>query len=144
MRSSGWHFDEVFVKIKGERHYLERAVDHEGEVPESFMTKTSDKAAAPKFLRKTLKRHGPVQLSVTDRLRSYGAALRELGVRDRPQAGRWANNSAENFHQQFRRRSGRSYGSGGCERYRNLPLSMPPSTTISIGNLPSVADRISS
>ena len=49
-----WHLDEVFVKINGERHYLCRAVDHEGEVLESFVTKTRDKKAALKFLKKTM------------------------------------------------------------------------------------------
>jgi putative transposase len=52
-----WHLDEVFVKINGERHYLWRAVDHEGEELESFITKTRDKNAALNFLRKSLKRH---------------------------------------------------------------------------------------
>ncbi len=106
MRSSHWrwHLDEVFVKINGERHYLWRAVDHEGEVLESFVTKTRDKAAALKFLRKSLKRHGQVVALVTGRLRSYGAALRELGISDRQETGRWANNRAENSHQPFRRR----------------------------------------
>ena len=72
MRSSHWrwHFDEVFVKINGERHYLWRAVDHEGEVLERFVTKTRDKKAALKFLRKSLKRHGRPEEIVTDRLRS--------------------------------------------------------------------------
>ena len=106
MRSSRWrwHLDEVFVKINGERHYLWRAVDHEGEVLESYVTKTRDKKAALKFLKKLLKRHGRVDEIVTDRLRSYGAALGELGIRDRQQTGRWANNRAENSHQPFRRR----------------------------------------
>src|SRR5690606_29423963 len=74
-----WHLDEMFVKINGERHYLWRAVDHEGEVLESFVTRTPDKKAALKFLRKTLRRHGQPATFVTDRLRSYGAALRDLG-----------------------------------------------------------------
>lgn len=106
MRSSHWrwHLDEVFVKINGERHYLWRAVDHEGEVLESFVTKTRDKKAALKFLRKCLKRHGRPEEIVTDRLRSYGAALRELGIGDRQDTGRWANNRAENSRQPFRRR----------------------------------------
>ena len=106
MRSSRWrwHLDEVFVKINGERHYLWRAVDHEGEVLESFVTKTRDKKAALKFLKKTLKRHGRADEIVTDRLRSYGAALRDLGIGDRQETGRWANNRAENSHQPFRRR----------------------------------------
>ncbi len=106
MRSSRWrwHLDEVFVKINGERHYLWRAVDHEGEVLESFVTKTRDKKAALKFLKKSLKRHGRAADLVTDRLRSYGAALRELGIGDRQETCRWANNRAENSHQPFRRR----------------------------------------
>ena len=92
------------MKINGERHYLWRAVDHEGEVLESFVTKTRNKKAALKFLKKTLKRHGPADEIVTDLLRFYGAALRDLGIRDRQKTGRWANNRAENSHQPFRRR----------------------------------------
>ena len=106
MRSSRWrwHLDEVFVKINGELHYLWRAVDHEGEVLESFVTKNRDKKAALKFLKKSLKRHGGAGELVTDCLRSYGAALGELGIRGRQQTGRWMNNRAENSHQPFRRR----------------------------------------
>ncbi len=106
MRSSHWrwHLDEVFVKINGERHYLWRAVDHEGEVLESFVTKRRDKNAALKFLKKTLKRHGHAKESVTDRLRSYGAAFNDLGIRDLQETGRWANNRAENSHQPYQRR----------------------------------------
>ena len=99
-----WHLDEVFVKINGQQHYLWRAVDHEGEVLESFVTKTRDKKAALKFLKKTLKRHGSTDEIVTDRLRSSGAALKEHGIRDRQETGRWENNRAENSHQPFRRR----------------------------------------
>lgn len=72
-----WHLDEVFVKINGVKHYLWRAVDHEGEVLESFVTKTRDKKATLKFLRKSLRRHGLPETIVTDRLASYGAALTE-------------------------------------------------------------------
>ena len=106
VRSSNWrwHLDEVFVKINGERHYLWRAVDHEDEVLESFATKTRDKKAALKFLKKPLKRHGRAAEVVTDRLRSYGAVLRELGIGDRQETGRWTNNRAENSHQPCRRR----------------------------------------
>ena len=53
-----WHLDEVDVKINGEMHYLWRAVDHEGEVLESFASKTRDKPAALKFIKKLMKRHG--------------------------------------------------------------------------------------
>ena len=106
MRSSRWrwHLDEVFVKINGELHYLWRAVDHEGEVLESFVTKTRDRKAALKFLKKTLKRHGHSAEFVTDLMRSYGAALRELGISDLQETAHWANNRAENSHQPFRRR----------------------------------------
>lgn len=89
-----WHLDEVFVRMNGERRYLWRAVDHEGEVLESFVTKRRDKAAALKFLRKALKRHGPAQVIVTDRLRSYRAAMRQLGNQDKQAVGRWLNNRA--------------------------------------------------
>ena len=106
MRSSRWrwHLDEMFVKINGEMHYLWRAVDHEGEVLESFVTRTRDKKAALKFLRKTMRKHGQAEVIVTDRLRSYGAALREIGAGARQETGRWANNRAENSHLPFRRR----------------------------------------
>ncbi len=99
-----WHVDEVFVKINGELHYLWRAVDHEGEVLEAFVTKTRDCKAALKFLRKLMKRYGRPEAIVTDRLRSYGAALRDLGGSDLQVTGRWLNNRAENSHQPFRRR----------------------------------------
>jgi putative transposase len=49
-----WHVDEVFVKINGERHYLWRAVDHEGEVLDAVVTKRRNKKAALKFLRKSM------------------------------------------------------------------------------------------
>lgn len=99
-----WHLDEVFVRINGERHYLWRAVDHEGEILESFVTKKRDKAAALTFLKKALKRHGPADAIATDGLRSYPAAMRELGNLNRREMGRWKNNRAENSHLPFRRR----------------------------------------
>lgn len=99
-----WHIDEVFVKINGERHYLWRAVDHEGEILESYVTKTRDKAAALRLLKKALKRHGRAEAIVTDGLRSYPAAMRELGNLERQEMGRHLNNRAENSHLTFRRR----------------------------------------
>jgi len=106
MRSSRWqwHLDEVFVTINGERHYLWRAVDHEGEVLESFVTKTRDKKAALKFLKKTMRQHGRPQSIVTDLLRSYGAALKGIGAAGLQETGQGLNNRAENSHQPFRRR----------------------------------------
>ena len=99
-----WHLDEMFVKINGERHYLWRAVDHEGEVPEGFVTKTRDKKAAFKFLKKAMRKHGRPEGIVTDLLRSYGAALKEIGAEHRQKMGRWLNNRVENSHLPFRRR----------------------------------------
>ena len=99
-----WHLDEVFVKINGETHYLWRAVDHEGEVLETYVTKRRDRKAALKFLRKIMKRYGPPHIIVTDKLRSYGAAMKVIGNAERQETGRWLNNRGENSHQPFRRR----------------------------------------
>ncbi len=109
-----WHLDEVYVKISGEMHYLWRAVDHEGEVLESFATKTRDKAAALKFMKKLMKRHGSAEKIVTDGLRSYGAAMKELGNIARKETGRWFNNRVENSHQPLRRRE------RAMERFRRM------------------------
>jgi putative transposase len=101
-----WHLDEVFVRINGVTHYLWRAVDHEGEVLEVFATKRRDRAAALRFLKRAMKRYGHPELIVTDRLRSYRAAFKALGIAGRQECGRWLNNRAENSHQPFRRREG--------------------------------------
>ncbi len=99
-----WHVDEVFVKVNGKRHYLWRAVDHEGEVLEAVVTKRRNKAAALKFLRKMMKRHGCAEEIVTDRFASYKAALREMGSLEKQRTGRWLSNRVENSHLPFRRR----------------------------------------
>src|SRR3982751_6672665 len=96
-----WHLDEVYVKINGEMYYLWRAVDHEGEVLESYVTKTRDKQAALRFMKKALKRHGSPAAITTDGLKSYGAALRDLGTPEKQQIGRHANNRVENSHLPF-------------------------------------------
>lgn len=98
-----WHLDEVFVKINGKTHYPWRAVGHEGEVLESFVTKTRDKSAALRFLRKAMKRYGAPRTIVSDRLKSYGAAMKDIGNIDRQEVGRHLNNRAENSHLTFRR-----------------------------------------
>ena len=101
-----WHLDEVFVRINGETHYLWRAVDHESEVIEVFATKRRDRKAALKFLKRAMKRYGRPESIVTDRLRSYWAAMKVVGISNRQECGRWLNNRAENSHQPFRRREG--------------------------------------
>ncbi|MEO5774749.1 MAG: IS6 family transposase [Sphingomicrobium sp.] len=99
-----WHLDEMYVKVNGELRYLWRAVDHEGEILESFVTKTRDKAAALAFMKKAMKRYGSPEKIVTDGLRSYKAAMSELGNTEKQEVGRWANNRVENSHLPFRRR----------------------------------------
>jgi len=101
-----WHLDEVFVRINGETHYLWRAVDHEGEVLEVFATKRRDRKAALAFLKCAMKRHGRPKIIVTDRLKSYRAAMNLIGNAAYQVCGRWLNNRAENSHQPFRRREG--------------------------------------
>jgi putative transposase len=101
-----WHLDEVFVRINGETHYLWRAVDHEGEVLEVFATKRRNRKAALAFLRRAMKRYGQPRAIVTDRLRSYRAAMNVIGNAADQEVGRWLNNRAENSHQPFRRREG--------------------------------------
>ncbi len=99
-----WHLDEVYVKFNGVTHDLWRAVDHKGEVLESIVTRKRDCKAALKFLMKSMKRHGRPETIVTDRLRSYRAALKELGRGDDRETGCWLNNRAEHSHLPFRRR----------------------------------------
>ena len=101
-----WHLDEVFVRVNGEIHYLWRAVDHEGEVLEVFATKRRDSRAAPRFLKRAMKRYGRPMMIVTDRLKSYRAAMNVIGNAAAQTCGRWLNNRAENSHQPFRRREG--------------------------------------
>ena len=78
-----WHLDEVFVKVNGKLCYLWRAVDHEGEVLESVVTAKRDKVAAVKLLKRIMKKYGRPRKIVTDRLRAYSAAMREVGNADR-------------------------------------------------------------
>lgn len=103
--SDRWHLDEVFLKIGGKTVYLWRAVDDEGEVLDILVQSRRDRKAALKLLRKLLKRQGYVpDAIVTDLLRSYGAALRELRLGHRHVTGGRSNNRAEVSHQPTRRR----------------------------------------
>jgi transposase-like protein len=100
-----WHLDEVYLRIDGRMAYLWRAVDAEGEVLDALVQSKRNKPAALKLMRKLLKKYAfvPEQL-VTDDLRSYGAAVRDLGIEHLHERGRWKNNRAENSHQPTRRR----------------------------------------
>jgi putative transposase len=83
--------NEVFVKKNSERHDLWCAVDREGEVLGSYVTRKRDKKAALKFLRKAMRKHGQPEVIVTDRLRPYGAAMKELGNAHKQKTSRWLN-----------------------------------------------------
>ena len=81
---------------------------------ESFVTKTRDKTAAMAFIKKAMKRHGKARAITTNGLRSYKAAMKEIGNAEKQEVGRWANNRAENSHQPFRRRE------RAMERFRRM------------------------
>ena len=115
---------EVFIRIDGRLVYLWRAVDAEGEVLDVVVQSKRDKRAALKLLRKLLKKMAfvPDKL-VTDDLRSYGAAARELGLSRRHERGRWRNNRAENSHQPTRRRERKMQGfksAGSAQRFLSV------------------------
>jgi putative transposase len=103
--TGNWHLDEMVVSIQGRRMYLWRAVDSEGEVLDLLVQPKRDTAAALRLMRKLLKKQGyaPDEL-VTDKLGSYGAARRDLGLSARHEQGLRKNNRAENSHQPVRRR----------------------------------------
>src|SRR3954464_6153796 len=103
--SNRWHLDEMVVRIAGRHMYLWRAVDHEGEVLEILVQRRRDKRAAVRLIRKLLRKQGfaPKQVT-TDKLGSYGAALRQLGLSCHHEQGLRQNNRAENSHQVVRRR----------------------------------------
>jgi putative transposase len=103
--SDQWHLDEMVVSIQGRHMYLWRAVDSEGEVLDILVQSRRDKAAALRLMRKLLKKQGYApRVLVTDKLRSYGSARRELGLAARHEQGLRKNNRAENSHQPVRRR----------------------------------------
>lgn len=98
-----WHLDEAFVRINGECHYFWRAIDDEGDILESFTNRPQDKTAVLKFLKKIMRRHGRLKAIVTDGLRSYKAAQKEIGGARKQETGRWLNNRVENSNLPFRR-----------------------------------------
>jgi putative transposase len=103
-----WHLDEVFLSINGERHYLWRAVDQDGHVLDILVQSRRDKKAAKKFFRKLLKGLTYVpRVIITDQLKSYGAAMREMLPSVEHRQHRYLNNRAENSHQSTRQRERR-------------------------------------
>ena len=97
------YIDEVFVKINGKQHYLWRAVDQDGEVVDVFLQTRRDGAAAKRFFKRLIRNHGgePRKI-VTDKLRSYGVAHRELMPDVIHDTSQYANNRAEQSHEATR------------------------------------------
>jgi transposase-like protein len=127
-----WHLDEVFVKVNGKLCYLWRAVNDEGEVLEAVASAKRDKAAAVRLLKRIMKKYGRPREIVTDGLRAYSAAIREVGA---PIASRSAAGStiARRIHiSRFDDGNGPCSGFEAGRRCRNSVQFMPKSTTISI------------
>ena len=116
-----WHLDEMVVRIAGKRHWLWRAVDDEGEVLDILVQSRRDTKAAVRLLRKLIRKQGfAPELLVTDRLGSYGAAIRQLGLSARHDQGLRKNNRAENSHQPTRgreRKMQRFKSPGSAQRF---------------------------
>jgi putative transposase len=110
--SPRWHLDEMVCKIGGERMFLWRAVDDEGEIMDMILQKRRDTRAALKLLKRLLRNQGVEPESVvTDGLKSYACALHGLGLEDRHRPGRLReNNRAENSHLPIRRRERKMLG----------------------------------
>ena len=100
-----WHLNEVFLKINGQLHYLWRAVDQDGDVLDILVQRQRNKKAAKKFFRKPIKglRYVPTVI-ITDKLRSYSAAMSEVLPSVDHYQDKWLNNRAENSHQPTRLR----------------------------------------
>jgi putative transposase len=116
-----WHLDEVFIKINGRLQYLWRAVDQNGNVLDILVQNRRNKAAARRFFRRLMKRTGAVpRVVVTDKLRSYGAAHREVMPCVEHRQSKYLNNRAENSHQPTRQRERAMKGFhsvGGAQRF---------------------------
>jgi transposase-like protein len=134
---SRWHLDEMVVRIAGERMYLWRAVDHEGEILDMLVQRCRNKAAALRLMRKLLRKQGfAPKMLVTDKLPSYGAAFRQLGLHCPHQQGLRANNRAENSHRgETARAQDAAFQVGGisaalpqhaCRRPQHVQPSTPP------------------
>jgi transposase-like protein len=119
-----WHLDEMVVRIAGKRMYLWRAVDHEGEVLDMLVQSRRDSRAALWLMRKLLRKQGFVpKLLVTDKLRSYGSAFRQLQLTCPHEKGLRKNNRAENSHRPVRRRERkmqRFKSAGSAQRFLSM------------------------
>ena len=119
-----WHLDEVVVKIAGRSYWLWRAVDQHGVVLEEILQPRRDERAAKRLLIKLMKRWGFVpKRIITDKLRSYGAAKREVALGLDHWSHKGLNNRAENSHLPFRKRERVMQGfrsPGGLQRFVSM------------------------
>ncbi len=122
--SGQWHLDEMVVSIGGNRQWLWRAVDSEGEVLDLLVQSRRDKKAARRLMRKLLRKQGVApSVWVTDKLRSYDAARRDLGLSAGRAQGLRQNNRTENSHQPLRRRERKMQGfksPGSAQRFLSI------------------------
>jgi putative transposase len=133
--SNRWHLDEMVVRIAGQRMYLWRAVDHEGEVLDMLVQRRRDGRSALRLMRKLLKKQGfAPKLLVTDKLRSYACAFRRLRLSCPHEQGLRQNNRAENSHQAVHDESAKCSGSSRLAPHSASSACTPPSTTPSTFN----------
>jgi putative transposase len=128
-----WHLDEVFIKVNGQRQYLWRAVDQDGNVLDILVQSRRNTKAAKRFLAKLMKKQRQVpRVLVTDKLRSYAAAHRDLMPSTEHRQSKYLNNRAENSHQPTRQRERAMKGfrsPGRAQRFlacAALPAPSPP------------------
>ncbi len=131
-----WHLDEMFVSINGKRMYLWRAVDCEGEVLDILVQSRRDKKAALKLIRKLLKKQGFIPGTiVTDKLPSYGAALKDLGLSRHHDFGGRKNNGSRILTCRFGSANDECSASSRPHQRNDFFPHMPPSTTHSTSSV---------
>ncbi len=119
--------DEVFIRIKGKPYYLWRAVDQDGDVLDILVQPRRNAKAAKRFFRKLLKGSGySPRIIVTDKLKSYSAAHRELGIGAEHETGRYRNNRAENSHQPTRQKERQMRGFKSVQQAQRLLWAQGP------------------
>jgi putative transposase len=119
-----WYLDEVFIRINGQQHYLWRAVDQDGDVIDILVQPRRDQRAAERFFRRLLRGQGrePFRI-ITDKLRSYSAAMRTILGKVPHHTKRYGNNRAEASHQPTRQRERqmrRFKSAGQAQRFLTL------------------------
>lgn len=134
-RRNDWHLDEMVVSIAGHKHWLWRAVDQDGYVLDEIVQSRRDTKAAKRLLIRLLKKAGmPPKRIITDKLRSYGAAKRDVMPAVEHRSHKGLNNRAENSHLPIRKRKGtmqgfRAAGSASSRSFQRSEISSSPCIT---------------